>query len=56
MDRNNIIVCKNSKSCVIYYNGMKFIDSIEKYKDLSEEEIKDLFIEGGEIYWVNKRN
>jgi hypothetical protein len=49
MNKNEIIVVKNKDKIIIAFNGCKLIKPIDKFKDLSEEEIKIWFIKEMEM-------
>jgi virulence-associated protein VagC len=45
MDKNKLLVCKTGNQVIICYNGKKVIEPLDKYKDLSKEEIKEQFLQ-----------
>jgi hypothetical protein len=44
MEKIKVLVCKTETQVIICYNGKKIVQSVEKYKDLSKEEIKEQFL------------
>jgi hypothetical protein len=45
IDKNKILVVIRNDKVIISYDGKNYITQMDKYKDLSKEQIKEKFIE-----------
>lgn len=49
------LIVKNKDNVIISYNGRKLIESADKYKNMTDEEILDSFIKSRNIKHNNRR-